>query len=567
VNDQPLGEANPRWLQDDYVKFIRLTEHLIEVTGTGMVGWITNHSFLDNVTFRGARQHLLRTFRQAAFFDLHGNTKKKERSPDGSVDVNVFEIQQGVAITFLARPQGSGPTLVRHSDLFGTREAKYAALTIGSVGSTPWHQIKPVSPFFLFIPQDQTLYAEYDQFVKLTDAMPVHSNGVVTARDHFCIAWSEREAWDTVRAFAEMKPEEARKKFELGDDSRDWQVKLAQADVRKDGPSRDCILPIYYRPFDLRWTYYTGRSRGYLCMPRGETMRNMRGGSNVALITSRMTKGETFQHVQASRAISEAIVMSPKTSNNGFLFPLFLLPEGPELHRLTLRTEPEANFSPYFRRTVSEALGLNTSKRDGDGGEPSPEDIFHYIYAVLHSPDYRSRYAGFLKMDFPRLPLTRDLGLFGALVGIGGELVGLHLLESPRLDKSITEFIRGRTREVEKISWSRDTVWVDKPQTTGFRGVSEAVWSFHIGGYQVCEKWLKDRKGRTLSNGEIAHYQKIVVAVHETIRLMKEIDEAIADHGGWPAAFDRTGDYQLIEPSIKKVAESAIPPYEAPSPG
>ena len=167
----------------------------------------------------------------------------------------------------------------------------------------------------------------------------------------------------------------------------------------------------------------------------------------------------------------------------------------------------------------------------------SPEDIFHYVYAVLHSPNYRSRYAEFLKFEFPRLPLTGSADLFGALGRLGGELVALHLLESSKLDQPITEFIGDRNPEVEKVSWSKNTVWVDKAQTTGFKGVREDVWNFHIGGYQVCEKWLKDRKGRKLSKDDIAHYHKIVVALAETIRLMKEIDKVIDKHSGWPKAF------------------------------
>ena len=167
----------------------------------------------------------------------------------------------------------------------------------------------------------------------------------------------------------------------------------------------------------------------------------------------------------------------------------------------------------------------------------TPEDIFHYAYAVFHSPAYRRRYSEFLKVDFPRLPLPGNLELFRALAHLGGDLTALHLLESPKLAKPIAEFIGGRNPEVEKVSWARNTVWIDKAQTTGFRGVREDVWDFHIGGYQVCEKWLKDRKGRTLSKDDIAHYQKIVVALSETIRLMKQIDEVIEQHGGWPGAF------------------------------
>jgi predicted helicase len=174
----------------------------------------------------------------------------------------------------------------------------------------------------------------------------------------------------------------------------------------------------------------------------------------------------------------------------------------------------------------------------------NPEDIFHYAYAVFYSPSYRSRYAEFLKIDFPRLPLTSNLALFRELFRLGGELTALHLLESPKLDKPITEFI-GKSKEVTKIGWTDDTVWINASGTrgsttagsSGFRGVPEAVWNFHIGGYQVCEKWLKDRKGRTLTAEDITHYHKIIIALTETIRLMAEIDEVIETHGGWPGAF------------------------------
>jgi len=167
----------------------------------------------------------------------------------------------------------------------------------------------------------------------------------------------------------------------------------------------------------------------------------------------------------------------------------------------------------------------------------TPEDIFHYAYSVFHSPSYRSRNVKFLNIDFPRLPLPRDLEHFRALSRLGSELVALHLLEAPNLEHVITEYLGGRVAEVEKTSWSQNTVWLDKAQTMGFKGVPEEVWNFHVGGYQVCDKWLKDRKGRTLSPDDIAHYQKIIVALAETIRVMKKIDEIIDQHGGWPGAF------------------------------
>ena len=198
---------------------------------------------------------------------------------------------------------------------------------------------------------------------------------------------------------------------------------------------------------------------------------------------------------------------------------------------------PQLNFGPQFLNTLAKGLVIEQRAKSELPAGLTPEDIFHYAYAVFHSPGYRSRYAEFLKIDFPRLPLTGTLELFRALARLGGELTALHLLESPKLAQPITEFIGGRNPEVEKVSWTSNTVWVDKAQTTGFLGVREPVWNFHIGGYQVCQKWLKDRKSRRLSADDIAHYHKIVIALAETIRLMAEIDKVIEKHGGWPGAF------------------------------
>jgi predicted helicase len=226
-------------------------------------------------------------------------------------------------------------------------------------------------------------------------------------------------------------------------------------------------------------------------------------------------------------------------------FPLYLCEDSSNLQ---FGHGQRLNFTAGFLRALSNALQITSTQDNGVPAGLTPEDIFHYAYAVFHSPGYRGRYVEFLKTEFPRLPLTGSLELFRALARLGGELVGLHLLESPRLDQPITEFI-GSNREVAKVGYADGTVWIDasgtkketSPGTSGFRGVPEAVWNFHIGGYQVCEKWLKDRKGRTLSADDIAHYHKIVVALAETIRLMAEIDRVIDDHGGWPGAFQTAG--------------------------
>ena len=267
-------------------------------------------------------------------------------------------------------------------------------------------------------------------------------------------------------------------------------------------------------------------------MPRSENMGHMLRIRNLGLITARSNKSQQPDHFFCTRFISEA--KCGESTTQSCLFPLRL---SEEAGGLVLGGGIHHAFRQEFLRRVCESLLLESDTLTGLPNGITPEDIFHYAYAVFYSPRYRSRYAECLKIDFPRLPLTVNLELFRALARLGSELVTLHLLESPKLGCPITEFLGGHDPEVEKVSWSNSTVWLDKAQTTGFEGVREEVWKFHIGGYQVCEKWLKDRKGRTLSKDDIAHYQKIIVALSETIRLMAEIDKVIESHGGWPGAF------------------------------
>ena len=284
-------------------------------------------------------------------------------------------------------------------------------------------------------------------------------------------------------------------------------------------------------------------------------MKHMEHGlRNILLITSRMTKGESFQHITVTRGLAEAILLSSKTSNNAIVFPLYFYPDEKEEESvLALGQTRQPNFTRSFLQAISDNIGLPVIDGSGDfKANVGAEDVLHYIMSILHSPAFRSRYADPLTRDFPHLPLTGSLALFRALARLGGELVALHLLESPRLDQPLTVFLGPNKPEVERVGWSDGTVWLDAAATKkgqpathgsiGFRGVPEEVWNFHIGGYQVCEKWLKDRKGRTLSDEDITHYQKIIVALAETIRLMKEIDEVIEQYGGWPGAFQpRTG--------------------------
>ena len=541
VDGEPLGEKNPKWLNDDYVKFIRFAQWRIEKTGYGILAFVTNHGYLDNPTFRGMRKSLMDSFDDLYFLDLHGNSKKKEKTPEGVPDKNVFDIQQGIAIGIFVKRQGraarkKAPRLF-HADLWGEREAKYHWLSSNDLETTHWKTLIPNAPFYQFVPQDEHLREEYEKGWKITDIMPINSVGIVTARDELTIQQTPDAVWETVSDFVSRSLEEAREKYSLGPDARDWKVEMAQNDLKKSGLSKDKIVPILYRPFDRRYTYYTGHSRGFQCMPRPEVMRHMLAGKNLGLITVRQVAEGVFTHSLVSDRIIECRTMI-SNKGMGFVFPLYLYetpPPNPLLSRN--RKEPDApirrpNLSSEFLEDFSGKLRMDFIP-DGNGDLRKTfgsEDVFHYLYAVLHSPTYRSRYAGFLKMDFPRIPLTSNINLFRTLCALGEGLVSLHLLEKG-VPVSPTFPVSGENR-VESVRYdpeNKGRLWINGAQY--FEGISPEVWNFHIGGYQVCQKWLKDRKGRALGYQDLTHYQKIVAALSETINLQENIDETI---GKWP---------------------------------
>jgi hypothetical protein len=565
------------WLQDDYVKFIRKAQTTVDCTKVGVLGYITNHGYLDNPTFRGMRQNLMGTFPSFRALDLHGNTTRSEHPPDGIADKNVFDIQQGVAVCLATR--GGSTAGIEHADLWGTREAKYAWLAKHCVTNSGFIALTPDSPYYFFRPQNTDCRDEYDAGWKINEAMPFNCAGIITARDHFVADFDKETLLGRIGDFANLKKsdDDIRATYFTGrgsdrypdGDTRGWKVPEARRRVAADKKWKERVRICSYRPFDERPVYW---SHWMIDWPRPELSGHMLSGSNVAFHVCRQSVSDAWAHILVARGLIDDCYVSNKSRERGYAHPLYLYESD---GGLAFGNHGAPNFAPAFLRQLAGVLNLAQAKPHNLPRGLTPEDIFHYAYAVFHSPGYRSRYAEFLKIDFPRLPLPGKMQVFRSLAGLGGELVALHLLESPKVDHLITEYSGGRAPEVEKVSCSKNTVWLDKAQTIGFKGVREEVWKFHIGGYQVCEKWLKDRKGRTLSKEDIAHYQKIVVALAETIRLMKEIDEVIEQHGGWPGAFqasegtaiaDAAGPgvlpikraaerYHVSKPPVRKVAE------------
>ncbi len=526
VDGKPLGEQNSKLLQDDYVKFIRFAQWRIERTGEGMIGFVTNHGYLDNPTFRGMRQSLMQTFNEIYIYNLHGNSRKKETAPDGGKDENVFDIQQGVAIMLCVKQQGnSQPAQVHYADLWGKRQNKNDTLAQTDWNSTPWKPLQPSSPFYLFVPQDISLLPEYEQGWKMTDVMPVNSTGVKTHRDHFVIDFDEAALRKRIGDFKDsnISNEEIARRYDLSD-TGSWKLSQKRHSLSLVSKWEDAFTKCLYRPFDLRYFYY---HEDLVDRPRYEVMNHILKSGNMGLSVTRNVEIGQFQHIFCSSHVISNHSVSLKENN--YFYPLYLYPDETS-GQVTIYTERRLNFSSDFLKAVANALNL---KQQGKYSLPdgiTPEDIFQYAYAIFHSPTYRERYAEFLKMDFPRLPLTSDLSLFRDLAAFGGQLVALHLLDAkaaPMLHDTISPFPEAGTNLVERVRYDEQTQRVFINATQYFDNVPSEAWAFHVGGYQVCEKWLKDRKDRKLTIDDIEHYQQIVIALLETIRLMAAIDERI----------------------------------------
>ncbi|HUU41403.1 MAG TPA: type ISP restriction/modification enzyme [Desulfatiglandales bacterium] len=558
VDGEPLGERNPKWLNDDYVKFIRFAHWRIERTGYGILAFITNHSYLDNPTFRGMRQSLLNFFDEIYILNLHGNIKRKEKAPDGSKDENVFDIQQGVTISiFIKNKTGDNSinSIIHYADLWGDRKitsintkgehltgGKYYYLYNNDIASTEWKTVVPKKPFYLFIPYNVKLLNEYEIGWKTTDIFLLKSVGIVTARDKLTIHFKKESIWETVKKIISLSPERAREELLIKKDTIDWKMGLAQDDLKDSGPKRGNITTISYRPFDQRLTYYTGKTGGFMCRPRSEVMFHMLNGNNYGLITARSNKSSSADHFFCTNFIMEA--KCGESTTQSYLFPLYRYTtekEGDHIsHNLISHLDSKVNYerkpnlSTDFVDVLSSQLDL-CFINDGQGNLKTtvgPEDIFHFIYAIVNSPSYRERYKEYLRIDFPRIPLCSDRQLFKALCALGRKLTSLHLMKE-RVDL-ITSFAITGDNFVENVRYEDNNKRVYINKTQYFDNVPIRVWDFYIGGYQVCHKWLKDRKGRQLTYDDLTHYQRIVTILDKTIHLMQEIDELIDRHGGWP---------------------------------
>ncbi len=542
-----LNERNIQPLSDDYIKFIRYGQYFIEKNGEGILAYISNNSFVDGLVHRQMRLHLAKSFDKIYVLDLHGNSKKREIALDGSKDENVFDIMQGVSINiFIKTGKKNGDELgeVFQYDLYGKRQSKYELLNQNSLSSFQWNSIRLTSPNYFFTPKNFQGKELYSNGFSINDLFLTSNTGIETGRDDFFI--------DFKSSFLQEKIKEVFENKEVADLLNKYKIKNTSSfrfkeRLLKSKYNEKYISPILYRPFDLRYTYYDPElQRRASYNTTKHLFRN-----NLALVTCRQQSSFDFQHILISNCLTERCTVSLQTKETGYVFPLYLYPENSEQQ---ITNGEQLNRKPNFDQTIlskiAKSLGLSFVPERETGGNVcmanseevrddfkttfAPIDLLDYLYAVLHSPEYREKYKEFLKIDFPRVPYPENSEKFWKLVELGDQIRQLHLLESPLLEKRITGYPEDGdniiTRKITKTSpgYEPDSethgkVWINEQQY--FDNVPLVAWEFYIGGYQPAQKWLKDRKGRELSFENILHYQKMIVALTETDRLMKAIDE------------------------------------------
>lgn len=516
VDGKPLGERNPKWLQDDYVKFIRFAQWKIDQHGEGVLGFITNHSFLDSPTFRGMRQSLMHSFNEIYVLDLHGNSLKREKCPDGSKDENVFDIQQGVAISlFIKQKDNKKKCKLYHSEMWGTRSNKYDLLKDNNIATIKWNKLKSIPDYYLFTPRDDGLLKRYNEYPKINDIFPVNSIGIVTSRDKFVIDFEKSDLIKRMKLFLNKQiPDDIiRQTYGLKDTSN-WNLATARQKLRSAKNWEESIRQVLYRPFDTRWIIYDD---AMIERTRKDVMEHMIF-DNLGILVCRQQNKSGFKHAFISDTFVESCVISNRTREINYLFPLYVY-----------NNNFNNDLFAHSKKTVHKSKNI-------DSGFLNlilkiyknaflPEHIFFYCYSILFSNKYRLKYASFLKTDFPRIPFTCNYELFKKMSGYGKTLTDLHLLRSSVLGPSKTKFVGKHDNGVEKISYSEaeKRVYINSRQC--FNNIESDLWQYKIGGYMVCEKWLKERKGRKLSLDEIKHFCKVVTAIQGTIETQNKIDE------------------------------------------
>lgn len=512
-------------LDDDYIKFIRYGQYFIEKNGEGVLAYISNNSFIDGITHRQMRKNLLETFDKIYIIDLHGNTKKKETTPDGHKDENVFDIMQGVSINiFVKTAKTTKLGKVFHYDVYGKREDKYDFLKNNALPNIKFKKLNYDMENYFFVPKNFSDDDKYKKGFKMDELFNYFNSGLQTKNDIFTIQHNINDFKEIISDLKNISESSLKEKYSLPPDRPSWNISSAKEDVMTNFGQ---VFKIHFKPFDIRYSYYTGKSSGFLGRPRKELTDNLLQPDNIALATLRQIAGtkQTCVVMLTKTVMTDRAMYS--TNGTPYLFPLYLYNDN-----IQSDLEEQPIRSPNLNREIVDKIAKTisltfTDEKENINGTFAPIDLLDYIYAVLHSPKYRETYKEFLKIDFPRVPYPKDAKTFLELGKLGAELRKLHLLESPKVEQYITQYPIDGDNIVEKPIYKHGNVYINDTQY--FANVPEVAWTFYIGGYQPAQKWLKDRKDRALDFEDILHYQKIIVALTETNRIMQEIDTVLVE--------------------------------------
>ena len=531
-----LDERNIQPLSDDYIKFIRYGQHFIEKKGSGVLAYISNNSFIDGIIHRQMRKYLLESFDKIYILDLHGNAKKKEISEDGSPDKNVFDIMVGVSINVFVktgRKKSNELAQVFIADLRGTRESKYDYLNNNNLASISWKVIESFDSKNSFKIQDEELIKEYENdCFSLKSFFHKGANGIKTERDVLTIQFNEEHLHTIKEDLINSEIEDFRTKYNLAQDGRDWKIETAKRDLVQN---TSIFSKVHYRPFDYRFSIYTGKSKGFHSYPRHDIHQHLINKDNISLILGR--QGQAVGSMPWNLVfINNTLLDSNMFYRGGNMnFPLYLYPKNNGQQSTDNTNNRVPNLNLEIVNKLADYLNLTfTNEKETTKNTFAPIDILDFIYAILHSHTYREKYKEFLKVDFPRVPFPKDENKFWHLVELGKEIRNLHLLESSKVEDYISTYPKDGhntiTTKIGKKDWELHSqenksgrIWINENQY--FDNIPLNAWEFYIGGYHPAQKWLKDRKGRTLEFDDILHYQKIIVALSETDRIMKEVDK------------------------------------------
>jgi predicted helicase len=508
-------------LDDDYIKFIRFGQHFIDKNGSGVLAFISNNSFIDGITHRQMRKNLLNSFDKIFILDLHGFAKLKGISLVADKDENVFDIQQGVSINiFIKTGENNSKTLskVNYFEKYGSRNEKYDFLNNNKISSIDWKTIIPAEPYFFFVKKDFSEQTNHNQGFKITDIFNDSNSGVKTDRDNLFYDSNRSELNNRFQILLSNELSQSFIEKYSVKDSGSYKITTAIKKVKFDELK---IQSSCYRPFDKCYTYYDPQ---LISRPAQKSMFHFNGHKNIGLVLGR--QGQVIGHMQWNLiyCINSLADYNIFYRGGGYVFPLYLYPTNKGQQTIIETTERTSNLNIDILKQIEDKLGLTfTNEKETTKDTFAPIDILDYIYAVLHSPTYREKYKEFLKIDFPRVPYPKDQDTFWNLVKLGGEIRQIHLLESPVVEKFISKYPITGTNVVGKIKYEDGKVFINETQY--FEDVPEVAWNFYIGGYQPAQKWLKDRKDRELQPSDVFHYLKIIVALNETDRLMKEIDK------------------------------------------